>query len=438
MRMRNRTLGLVLGVVVTGLAVAGDGTKQSWESMIAQLRETDTIYCSLIGYADTPSKEYGLYQAMVARGDRARFETLLKDAHPVIRCGGLLALAQKDGTKSVATLREYFSDRDIIGFLAYDIGSNMTVGNFAMSLLYDANHLDLSPLTPGHRHVSAPLLSGDELIGLAIEMLARDPPTDLHRTAVYQLTQGKKTGEFVLDLAALRQKAPSLKDYAIIKAIGRLEPSDDQRAFLVRCLHTPELEANARLAAACALTRKADEAAFEALRTERDTLDRLDGRRWGSRFIEMLNARRAFEARIEPFRGVGWREQEQMKDKIILAFASNQPLVADDLLNYPAPVVVREHDDVRKALADSFVAISGNLEDVSQPWNAYSNTGVKLDLLVRHIRFYPESERRWVERNTTGGQKPRQEQQLLTEEECRQIERNIAGFLKEPAKPGQP
>jgi hypothetical protein len=201
-----------------------------------------------------------------------------------------------------------------------------------------------------------------------------------------------------------------------------------------------ELETNARLAAACALTRKADAAAFEALQTERETLDRLGGRQWGSRFIEMLNARKAFEEKMEPIRAAGsWRAQEQMKDQIVLAFTSNQPLVADDLLHYPAPVVVREHDDVRKALAGSFVAISGNLEDVSQPWNTYSNTGVKLDLLVRHIRFYREEERRRVQGAlATSDQKRKQGNQLLSEEECSQIEKNIAGFLKEPSNPERP
>lgn len=433
--MRRDILIRVLYLTAAGIAVAGSAPGQDWESMIAQLRKSDTISCSLVGFAHTPSENYALYQTIVSRGNSESFRRMLEDEHPVVRCVGLLGLAKKDGKKSIRALKEHFSDREVVSFVQYDIFSSMTVGSFAMRLVRDTNCLVLDPLTPGYQHIAVPLLSRNAQIGLEIEVLAGDLCTDLHEMAAYELGEAEEAGELVLDLAVLRRQASSLRDYQIIKAIGRLKPSEDRRAFLIACLHRSKLDADARLAAASALTRKADETALQALRTETDALNRIDEKRWGDYVLKQLKAREAFDANLEPVRANrSWREQEKIKDKVILAFTTNHPLALGNLLDHPAPVLVREHTDVWQALANSLIAISSNLDVVSQPWNTYSNTAVQLDLFIRQTRFHAEQTRRLTESLIAEGQRvpPGLEHRLLTDEECSKIERDIATFLREP------
>ena len=134
------------------------------------------------------------------------------------------------------------------------------------------------------------------------------------------------------------------------------------------------------------LTLRADEASFRAIRMEQDALNRIDEQRWGDRFIETLNTRRAHERNMESVRGKMWQEQESMKDKVLLAFTCSHPLALDDFLDNPAPVVIRDHADMRDALANSLIAISKNIEGYNQPWNAYSNAAYKLDAFVQSDR----------------------------------------------------
>jgi hypothetical protein len=401
--MANRTLISMLCAAVAANAALGTDADRSWDDLVAELRSSDRLTASLIGFLHSPSGSFELYKTVIRCGDSRKFAELLKDKHPVVRCVGLLAMAQTTGKEAIPILRNHLSDRARVRYQAYDIISAMTVGEFALLLLDDANCLVL-----GEQHTRTPLLSDSEWGSLKIEVLADDSAT-----AAFELLREMRPIKVKLDLSTLRQQTSSLKDYQVIKAVGRLTPSDDHKKFLVDCLHTTGLDSAAKLAAASALTLRADEASFQAIRMEQDVLNRIDEQRWGDRFIETLNTRRAHERNMESVRGKKWQEQESMKDKVLLAFTCNHPLALDDFLDNPAPVVIRDHTDMRDALANSLIAISENIKGYNQPWNTYSNTAYKLDAFVQSDR-----------RSRRNG--------LLTDNECAEIEKNIRRFIEAP------
>lgn len=407
--MASRTLISILCVVLPAGVALGIQSDRTWDDLVAELRSSDRLTASLIGNFASPSGSFDLYKTMIRSGDSRKFAELVKDKHPVVRCVGLLAMAQTTGKEAIPILRNHLPDRARVRYEAYDIIWAMTVGEFALQLLDDANCLVL-----GEQHTRAPLLSDSEWSGLRIEVLADDSAT-----AVFELLREMRPITMKLDLSTLRQRTPSLKDFQIIKGIGRLKSSDDQRKFLVDCLHTSGLDSAAKLAAASALTLRADEASFQAIRMEQDVLNRINEQRWGDRFVETLNTRRAHQRNMESIRGKGRQEQESRKDKVLLAFTCNHPLALDDFLDNPAPVVIGDHTDIRDALANSLVVISRNIEDYSQPWNTYSNAAYKLDTFVQSDR-----------RHGRNG--------LLTDNEHAEIERNIRRFVEAPPQQNQP
>jgi hypothetical protein len=407
--MASRTLISILCVVVATNAALGTASDPSWDNLVAELRSSDCLTASLIGVFPLPSGSFELYKTVIRCGDSRKFAELVKDKHPVVRCVGLLATAQTAGKEAIPILRKHLSERATVRYQAHDLISSMIVGEFALLLLDDVNCLVL-----GEEHTRAPLLSDSEWSSFRVEVLADDSAT-----AVFELVREMRPIKLILDLSTLRQWTSSLKDYQVIKAIGRLKPSDDQKKFLVDCLHTAGLDSAAKLAAASALTLRADEASFRAIRMEQDALNRIDEQRWGDRFIETLNTRRAHERNMESVRGRKWQEQESIKDKVLLAFTCSHPLALDDFLDNPAPVVIRDHADMRDALANSLITISRNIEGYNQPWNTYSNAAYKLDAFVQSDR-----------RSKRNG--------LLTDNECAEIEKNIRRFIEVSSQQSQP
>ncbi len=395
--------------------VAAD-SPQDWESLIARLREVEGIEASLVGFVDTPSEQYALYEAAIAQGRPTKFLALAQDEHPVVRCVGLLALARTEGQEAVPTLRAHLCDRDIVRYQVLDIHSAMTVGQFALDLLHDPNCLVCD-----RRPIRSPLLPETELPGLYLSILAGDATVSVHDDAARNLNRLLGQRKVALDLPMLQQMAPSLTDWQIIKAIGRMKLSDTSRTFLIACVEMDELSAEARLAAASALTRHTDVECARALRVGREALNQIDGTPWGDFFVETLNARRTHEENMALIRKArSWREQESMKDHIIRTFTCDHPLATDDLLSVPAPVVVRKYADVREALVNSLVAISANLDRFSQSWSTYADTAFKLDQFLGCQRMWEREDAR----ARAAGSKTSNDA-LLTEEQCAQIERNI-------------
>jgi len=402
---------------------ADAGAEQEWERSIAALRASEGLSASVIGFVHTPSPQYAQYEAIIASGDGPRFRSMVRDDHPVVRCIGLMALAQTKGKDAVPTLRRHLTDPAKVHYQVYDIGGSLTVGQFAWRLLYSPNTLDVEK---GHRQRT--LLSETEQIELPISILAEDATIPVREGASSSLISTVRRRRLTLDLPTLRPYVPSLEDWQIVKAVGRMKPLKMPRAFLIACVEDDDLEPTARFAAASALTRHSDMEAERALRVYREPLNRLDDARWGDLLIENLNARRTHERRMAPLRARRYRRRPEFtREYIVRALTCDHPLALDDLTDFPGSTAPLLYDEARPIIAASIIAISANLERSHQPWNTYSDAAFKLDIYLRHLDWLlPQLEL------------VRAVDAPFTDAECAEIRRNISPLLKAYTLPGQP
>lgn len=362
----------------------------NWDALIARLRQADGIEASLVGFVYAPSRQYALYEAVIARGSRDQFLQLTHDEHPVLRCVGLLALARTDGRRALPTLRKHLCDRQWVRHQVYDMGDAMTVGEFALRLLHDPNALVVD-----NRRGNSSLLSEAEWRCLHLEILADAVAVSLHDSVASELSRAVGRRKLALDLPSLRPQAPTLADWQIIKAIGRIRLLDPSRRFLVVCMESHELNPQARLAAASALTRHTDVECARALRHNRVPLNGIEGEAWGDFFVEMLNTRRTHERNIRPVLGKrSWPQSEHLKKRLLTTLTCDHPLVLDNLIDVSSPFLVGRYPDVNDAVSNALVAISANLAPYSQPWSTYADAAFKLDLLVRARRIQEREDER--------------------------------------------
>jgi hypothetical protein len=269
------------------------------------------------------------------------------------------------------------------------------------------------------------LVTEDELMGLYIEILASDAETALHEQAVYELGRAVASGRLHLELSALKERAPALDDWQIIKGVGRMKHGEAQQALLVACLAASELGAKARLAAGSALTRQANEQSFDALTEQREALNGLEEARWGNQFLATLEARRAYEPKVKRV-PKSWREREAAPELAIAADTFDHPLALEHRAIAWPWGTYRDNAEARRAFGDSLVALSRELERYGQPWSTYGDTVFWLDLRVRYIRQYRQERQMALER---GFNMPPWEL-ALTEEECAEIEENVRRFIE--------
>jgi len=296
----------------------------------------------------------------------------------------------------------------------------MTVAEFALGLLGNPDYLGIKDSPP-----RASLFTLNEEVGVYIETLADDGATSVHKEVASFLPGMLKRAKVTLDLVTLRSLTPSLKDWQIVKAVGRLKRPKAAQELLIACVEDDCLDPATRFAAASALTRHTDRASSRALRVHREVLNRLDDARWGDFFVETLNARRAYEKHMRSIGPAGsWRKRGVRQEQVLRIITCDHPLALDDLMDPPAFVTVVKHTEVHQTIVNSIVAISENLDRFHQPWSTYSDTAFKLDLFIRHLRWL----RGLMEQSEA------EERSLLSEEQCAEIERNISRFI-EPVVP---
>jgi hypothetical protein len=408
---------------------------------------------------------FDLSQTIIRAGTEEDFHRLLSDRQAVVRCAGLLALAQVKGRAAVPTIRSFLSDTGEIKYLPEGgfvvrmgrfeyLGGDLcglptTVGHFAWRLLLNANDLQQSD---GLR----PLLTDSERIALEIELLAADSWVDARPYALAHLPTVIRDGTLVLDLAVLRAHAPTLKDYQIIKGIGRLKPSSAQRDFLIACLQDNALDGSARLAAGSALTRHTDDMSLRALQNASVYLNALDEQHWGDRFLDTVQVRKAHEVNVEPliveaawqdltFRGSvsrifaayglpqdedqdksvllakrTWQTPEEIHDRLVTACTCRHPLALGDLLEGRDLCAYYAAPDVWRAAGNSLVEISRWLKDYSKPWSTYADSAF---LLVSYVA--EERRRVWPPR-------------ILADAQRDEIEKNLAQVDGERQQMGKP
>ena len=412
--MGKLALVFALCLIATAKVARAADPGQRWEDLVAKLTSLDRVTGSAVDCGGVPGEFFQLSKVMIRTGEEADFRKLLARDEPVVRCMGLLALAQVNGQSSIATLKASLDDRAIVVYQPAGCSAGRTtVGGFARKLLFNTRDLE-SPIPP------RPLLSERELIALDVEILAKDSTTGIHDEAASELINAVSAHAVLLRLGVLEEFVPHLQDYEIIKATGRLQPGLRRRIFLLECVHDKTLSLDSRLAAASALTHDTSNESFQGVEQEADSLNAVGGQRCGSHLVEVLNIRRGHERNMDLIRvETTWRGMEKIKDKVLVAFSANHPLALDDLLGSLNLAIVPDHADVRQTLVNSLIAISRNLEGSCQPWSTYSNTAYKLDAFL-------QSERQ-AQRN-----------RILTDNECAEIEKNIRRFMEVPSHQTQP
>ena len=408
---------LLLSCVPLPCGSTDDASEQGWDDLIARLRASDRVTASLIGLAAAPSSQHTLYRTVIAQGNKARFQQMIADDHTVVRCIGLLALAKTQGQAAVPTLRRHLSDRDVVGYHALCVVDSMTVAEFSLQLLHNVNWL-----VKGKGRTPFRLFSEAQWVDLYFDILIADHLLAVRDQAANPLRILLRRKRVPLELPALRRQVPSLADWQIIKAVGRMKLYDGPRDFLIACLRDKDLDLDARLAAASALTRRTDAASSRALRITRHELNGLHESQWGDHFVAILNARRVHERQMKAIRtGRSWRDRERAKESYVTAFTCDHALALDDLLDASEGGAGFGHSEIDRALANSFVTISENLDRFSQPWSTYADTAYKLDsALRRHHRMkeYLIRERGIVP--------------LLTAQQIVAVERNIKSYTEQP------
>jgi hypothetical protein len=412
--MGERVLIFAVCLVGAGNVTRAANPHQRWEDLVAKLTSLDRVTGSAVDVGGVPGKFFQLSKIMIRTGAEADFRKLLAHDEPVVRCMGLLALTQVNGPSSIATLKASVDDRGVIVYQPAGCSARRTtVGAFARKLLFNTRDLE-DPVLP------TPLLSERELIALDFGILAKDSTTGMHDEAARELIRTIEAGTIPLRRIVLKELLPHLREYEIIKAVGRLGPGLKRRLFLIECLHDKTLDLDSRLAAASALTRNTDSESFPAIEQELSSLNQTGRSQYGSDLVKTLNTRKRHEKNMEPIRAeTTWRGMEKIRDEILIAFSVSHPLALDDLLRSLGLRIVWDHPDVRETLAKSFLAMSRNLQDCQQAWNTYSNTPYKLEALVRSDR---QSERDHV----------------FTDSERAEIDKNIRPFLAPPARQKQP
>jgi len=405
---------VMLCLVAPSLATAVD-SDPSWDHLMARLRAAEGIEASLVGFATGPSRQHVLYDKVIEQGDEARFQELLDDEHAVVRCVGLLALAQTKGRASIPTLRQYLCDRDTVGYLEFDMGSLMTVGECALKLLADRNWLDIR--TP---HDRVPLMSPRRLIGLYIETLANDAAAGAHQEAITHFNGTLKRTRLRLDLPTLRRELPSLADWQILKGLGRLKYPKAAREVLIACVADECLAPAARLAAGSALTRHDDPASLRALRVDRENLNHLEDARWGDVLVQTVETRRAYERHRQNL-GLSFPRREPLSNRwehIRYVITCHHPLALDDLMDPPLAVLMPEHVETQQTVVHSIIAISENLDRFCQPWSTYADTPFKLDQFIQQLR--------WLRRQMDEAEAD--QHLLLSKPQSAEIEANISRY----------
>jgi hypothetical protein len=292
----------------------------------------------------------------------------------VARSMGLYLLVKTKGKDALPDLRARLSDRTrYVIFPGGCCGWPTSVGGFARSLAHNRRMLEMEE--------PEPLAHAEGLLGLDLAVLADDRAADQHEEVRLGLTRVPAPRPLPLRLADLRRAGAGLADLQIVKAVGRLEPSDENRRFLLACLEEASLEKDARLGAASALTRSTHAEAAAAIGRARAFLDGAAGKPLTDRLLATIEARKAHEARWKPIRAERTAAgHEAMRAQIREALKAERPLAIPDLNRSFSLAVVT--GDLRDTLVASVFKIAAGLGETSAPWDTDSDAAYHLETLA--------------------------------------------------------
>ncbi len=276
------------------------------------------------------------------------------------RALGLGGLARLRAGSARRMLERSLHDRSAIEYFPGGcVGWSTTLGAFAWELLRDPDHLWPEPKPKG-------LLEASELDAINLELLAADDTYAFHWNVERSLEEAFKSGRLRYELGELQRHTPGLPAWRIVLALGRMPGSDRARAALLASLPAQTaLDPQARLAAASALTRRADDAAISALEQQAAALDALGSEHWGSRLLDEARRHRAFRRKMAPLERVKtWMENERLADSAVAAFDVDDAFAVDALLGQGSSSFGTRSEAVHAARDAALLRIAPRLRDL--------------------------------------------------------------------------
>lgn len=369
---------------------------RSQGDLIEQARALRIIGSSRVGHSHLPGEFFVLSKLMIEQLSRVDFEALLTDPNPYARAMGLVCLAQTEKQGAVETIRGYLRGRAGLDVVFYDMIESFSEGQFARSLLRDANFL-------GHGDKRMPLLLNEELIMTDLEALATDACDSFRYNSALVVTKTIQSGKLNLDVGEVDRHRNRIEPYLFIKGVGRLFfigvgeflnpppfPLHNRvLEFLIECLGSETLDIESRFAAASALTRYTEDAAYDAIETAKGFLDSTSFGPLTSSFLSTIEERREFEKSMGIWRTTTtWKGVEQIIDTVIEALSFSHPFVLPDLLKKAGSAIFRD-EDVKRKREQSLICLVNGFSEFCQIWNTYSDSGYLLDQLIsRLLGFY--------------------------------------------------
>ncbi len=390
---------LPMTVLTTALLAAPEGNATELQKALDRLTKAEGVVGSAVGIGgNTEGLFYTLSKTIREHGSSTDFKSLIESKNPIERCMGLYCLANSDAADADDILRKHLDDSAWVSYLPIGcVLSEISVGEFSLELLLYRNPLQWREAFSSH-------VSEKKSMGVAIDALSRDAAFNTHETASELIEGVIERSGFELDIVSLRKSATHLEDFQLIKAVGRLPSLREARKFLQSCLENRESNAMARMAAASALTRHADESLYEYFDENTEYLNTLS-----SNFATRVKSDVLFgishKANMKPIHAEKtWRGLKRIMDVMIHACSTAHPVAYDDLCNVRMGPTFAEafHDDandndndndnddddvideLERTVAETLISLARRQGSYSQPWNTYADVPFRMRDAVKN------------------------------------------------------
>ena len=359
---------------------AGAGEAGGAVGRLFQLVEIERLEGAAVGFEGQPGDFWKLSKEFERDATTDELEQLVDSQRSVERAMGLLVLVRTKPEIGVARVLAHLTDSgSFMYFPGGCTGWRASVGEFCLALLKDANHLDVGTN-------KRPLLEARKLLGLQIGLVYNDAAVSIRHECSRDLTAALKSGTLAWDLEKMKG-VTFIEAFKVIKALGRLEPSEPGRRFFSASLADGSLPLGARLAAASALTRDAHPDALAAIEAQRAFIETKASVGDYERLLADVEAVRIHAERMRAIHAEStWMGMEKIKATVIQMLTSVHPCALEDQEWSLGLAIVGDHPDARAALGIGLVGQIEGIKRVRPRWDTWSDLGQHLALVFERRR----------------------------------------------------
>lgn len=235
--------------------------------LLEELASLKAVEGAVVGDSGGPGDFHLLSEKIVKFSTSADFLAFIEDRRPIVRAMGLVCLTRTDFQTAKPVLAKRL--REDVTFSCFPwgcVGQEMTEGELAWQLLHDPGFLQAE-------------WEGPQLVPEMIEtdlILLADDRCRNYFFELQPIVEKALSGDGLLKSAHdLRTRFAGVDAMALAKSIGRLDPSESTRRFLIEIAGDRSWSARARMAAVSGLARDTNEAAAKYLGENVEQLTRI-------------------------------------------------------------------------------------------------------------------------------------------------------------------